>query len=42
MSPSAKSRNPSAIDALGEAVAHMREKLFPFSFMGCAACGKAQ
>jgi hypothetical protein len=39
MSPSAKSRNPSAIDALGEAVSHMRAKLFPFSFMGWVALG---
>lgn len=39
MSPSAKSRNPSAIDALGEAVSHMREKLFPFSFLGWITLG---
>ena len=39
MSPSAKSRNPSAIDALGEAVSHMRAKLFPFSFMGWVTLG---
>lgn len=39
MSPSAKSRNPSAIDALGEAISHMREKLFPFSFAGWITLG---
>jgi|CXWL01.1.fsa_nt_gi hypothetical protein len=39
MSPSAKPRNASAIDALGEAVSHMRAKLFPFSFMGWVTLG---
>lgn len=39
MSPSAPSRNPSAIDALGEAFSHMREKLFPFSFLGWVTLG---
>ena len=30
---------PSAIDALGEAISHMREKLFPFSFAGWVTLG---
>lgn len=34
MTASVSPRNPSALDALGEAVAHMRAKLFPFSFGG--------
>ena len=32
-------RAPSAIDALGEAISHMREKLFPFSFAGWVTLG---
>lgn len=39
MTPSASNRRPSAIDALGEAVSHMREKLFPFSFVGWITLG---
>lgn len=34
MTGSATKPNPSAIDALGEAISHMRAKLFPFSFLG--------
>jgi len=38
--PSSSSRKtPSAIDALGEAISHMREKLFPFSFVGWLTLG---
>lgn len=33
------SRRPSAIDALGEAISHMRAKLFPFSFVGWITLG---
>ncbi len=32
-------RNPSAIEALGEGISHMREKLFPFSFGGWITLG---
>ncbi len=32
-------RRPSAIDALGEAISHMRDKLFPFSFVGWVTLG---
>ena len=40
MTPSASTRKaPSAIDALGEAISHMREKLFPFSFVGWITLG---
>jgi hypothetical protein len=40
MIPSASSRKaPSAIDALGEAISHMREKLFPFNFVGWVTLG---
>jgi hypothetical protein len=40
MSVSAASRKvPSALDALGEAISHMRAKLFPFSFMGWLTLG---
>ena len=40
MTPSASSRKaPSAIDALGEAISHMREKLFPFNFVGWLTLG---
>ena len=40
MTPSASPRRaPSAIDALGEAISHMREKLFPFSFGGWITLG---
>lgn len=40
MTPSASPRRaPSAIDALGEAISHMREKLFPFSFVGWITLG---
>lgn len=40
MTPSASIRKaPSAIDALGEAISHMREKLFPFSFAGWITLG---
>jgi hypothetical protein len=39
MSPTAPHRSPSAIDALGEAISHMREKLFPFSFGGWVTLG---
>ncbi|MEO8361876.1 MAG: hypothetical protein ABI672_17715 [Vicinamibacteria bacterium] len=34
MTASATKPNPSAIDSLGEAISHMRAKLFPFSFLG--------
>ena len=34
MTASAQNRRPSAVDALGEAISHMRARLFPFSFMG--------
>ncbi len=39
MTASASNRRPSAIDALGEAISHMREKLFPFSFVGWITLG---
>lgn len=40
MTPSASSRKaPSAVDALAEAISHMREKLFPFSFVGWITLG---
>lgn len=39
MTASAAHRKPSAIDALGEAISHMREKLFPFSFGGWITLG---
>lgn len=40
MTASASNRRPpSAIDALGEAISHMREKLFPFSFAGWITLG---
>ena len=40
MTTSASTRKaPSAIDALGEAISHMREKLFPFSFVGWITLG---
>ena len=39
MSPSGPHRSPSAIDALGEGISHMREKLFPFSFVGWVTLG---
>ena len=32
-------KTPSAIDALGEAISHMRQKLFPFSFLGWITLG---
>ena len=35
----ASTRRPSAIDALGEAISHMRAKLFPFSFVGWITLG---
>jgi hypothetical protein len=35
----ASTRRPSAIDALGEAISHMRAKLFPFSFGGWITLG---
>jgi len=40
MTASASTRRaPSAIDALGEAISHMRAKLFPFSFVGWITLG---
>ncbi|MBK5257747.1 MAG: hypothetical protein JJE39_17120 [Vicinamibacteria bacterium] len=39
MVASASRRTPSAIDALGEGISHMREKLFPFSFVGWLTLG---
>ena len=40
MTPSAAPRRaPSALDALGEAISHMRAKLFPFSFAGWITLG---
>ncbi len=39
MSPSGPYRSPSAIDALGEGISHMRAKLFPFSFVGWVTLG---
>jgi hypothetical protein len=40
MSPAAtQRRTPSALDALGEAISHMRAKLFPFSFAGWITLG---
>jgi hypothetical protein len=40
MTASASTRRaPSAIDALGEAISHMRSKLFPFSFAGWITLG---
>jgi hypothetical protein len=35
----ANRRAPSALDALGEAISHMRAKLFPFSFAGWVTLG---
>ena len=35
----ASTRRPSAVDALGEAISHMRAKLFPFSFVGWVTLG---
>ncbi len=32
-------KTPSAIDALGEAISHMRQKLFPFNFVGWITLG---
>ncbi len=39
MTPSPSYRSPSAIDALGEGISHMRAKLFPFSFAGWVTLG---
>ncbi|MEO8499442.1 MAG: hypothetical protein ABI565_00905 [Vicinamibacteria bacterium] len=39
MTAHASPRTPSAIDALGEAISHMRAKLFPFSFLGWLTLG---
>ena len=39
MAASALKRSPSSIDALGEGISHMREKLFPFSFVGWVTLG---
>lgn len=39
MTRQSSNRNPSAIDALGEGISHMREKLFPFSFFGWVTLG---
>lgn len=39
MAAPASPRRPSAIDALGEAIAHMQAKLFPFSFAGWITLG---
>lgn len=39
MTPSEPSRRPSSIDALGEAISHMRNKLFPFNFVGWVTLG---
>jgi len=35
----ASRKTPSALDALGEAISHMRAKLFPFSFVGWVTLG---
>jgi len=39
MTPTASPRSPSAIDALGEGISHMREKLFPLNFVGWITLG---
>ncbi len=39
MVTSVSNRRPSAIDALGEGISHMRQKLFPFSFSGWITLG---